>query len=519
MTIVTTAAPYRPDKGDQGPGAPYNGGAKFYQVYSGDTSQTHDLRISHIGYDRVHTTADRQRHLVPAAGAAARGGGRAASARSRRGSMARPPIAATASRWRPMRPEILRRCQEDGADAAILVPNCPVCHQTCSLVARHLEANGIPTVVMGCAKDIVEHAAVPRFLFSDFPLGNSAGRPHDVASQDRTLELALRVLEAAPGPRTTMQSPLRWSEDAAWKLDYLNLERIRARGAGAAAARVRRAEGGRADAARGEGSVRRPSAWPPRRRGAMTAFANVRVLDFTQVLAGPYGSYQLALLGADVIKVERREGEDMRRTPLSREWAERGMAPAWLAINGNKRSLTLDLQKPAAIEIVNRLVARRRRGDGEFPARRDGPPGHRLRGAARDQSEADLLHDLRLRQHRAVPQRGRLRRQDPGAVRHHVADRPQGDGADARRLRGVRRAVGHDRGLRRVLGAVSAHAYRRRASSSTCRCWRRASRSCPPRSPTSPSPATGRSSSATRRSAARSPPTCSAPRTAGCCSR
>ena len=87
-------------------------------------------------------------------------------------------------------------------------------------------------------------------------------------------------------------------------------------------------------------------------------FANVRVLDFTQVLAGPYGSYQLALLGADVIKVERREGEDMRRTPLSREWADRGMAPAWLAINGNKRSLTLDLQKPAAIEIVNRLAAR-----------------------------------------------------------------------------------------------------------------------------------------------------------------
>jgi crotonobetainyl-CoA:carnitine CoA-transferase CaiB-like acyl-CoA transferase len=86
-------------------------------------------------------------------------------------------------------------------------------------------------------------------------------------------------------------------------------------------------------------------------------FANVRVLDFTQVLAGPYGSYQLALLGADVIKVERREGEDMRRTPLSREWAEHGMAPSWLAINGNKRSLTLDLQKPAAIEIVNRLTA------------------------------------------------------------------------------------------------------------------------------------------------------------------
>ena len=57
VAIITTAAPYQPGKGDQGPGAAYNGGAKFYQVYSGDTAADHDLRISHIGYDRVHTTA------------------------------------------------------------------------------------------------------------------------------------------------------------------------------------------------------------------------------------------------------------------------------------------------------------------------------------------------------------------------------------------------------------------------------------------------------------------------------
>ena len=87
-------------------------------------------------------------------------------------------------------------------------------------------------------------------------------------------------------------------------------------------------------------------------------YAGVRILDFTQVLAGPYGSYQLALLGADVIKVERIEGEDMRRTPLSREWADRGMAPSWLAINGNKKSLTLDFRKPAAIEILRKLAAK-----------------------------------------------------------------------------------------------------------------------------------------------------------------
>jgi crotonobetainyl-CoA:carnitine CoA-transferase CaiB-like acyl-CoA transferase len=85
-------------------------------------------------------------------------------------------------------------------------------------------------------------------------------------------------------------------------------------------------------------------------------FEGVKILDFTQVLAGPYASYQLALLGADVIKVERRGGEDMRRTPLSREWADRGLAPGWQAINGNKRSLTLDLHKDEAITIVRQLA-------------------------------------------------------------------------------------------------------------------------------------------------------------------
>jgi hypothetical protein len=225
VTIVTTAAPYRPDKGDQGHGAAYNGGAKFYQVYSGDTSQQHDLRISHIGYDRVHTSAEdsgtwfplpqllrlRDAHRIGAVTQHFHG---APTNRSHRVTI------------ETDAPEILRRCREDDTDVAVLVPNCPVCHQTCSLVARHLEANGIATVLMGCAKDIVEHAAVPRFLFSDFPLGNSAGKPHDAASQAQTLELALRVLESAPGPCTTMESPLRWSEDASWKLDFLNLDRM-----------------------------------------------------------------------------------------------------------------------------------------------------------------------------------------------------------------------------------------------------------------------------------------------------
>ena len=101
-----------------------------------------------------------------------------------------------------------------------------MCHQTVSLIARYLEENGIPTVIMGCGKDIVEHVGAPRFLFSDFPLGNAAGKPNDVKSQAFTMELALKVLESAIGPRTTVQSPLLWSDDASWKLDFSNIEQM-----------------------------------------------------------------------------------------------------------------------------------------------------------------------------------------------------------------------------------------------------------------------------------------------------
>jgi len=225
ITIITTAAPYQADKGDQGPGAPYNAAAKFYSVYSGDTAKDHDLRISHIAIDRKHTTAEDPATYFPLTVLRQR------AASGRIGSTAPRFHGAPTNRSHGVTlevdcPEIVARCKEDGVDAAILVPNCPVCHQTLSLAARRLEENGISTVVMGCAKDIVEYVGVPRFLFSDFPLGNAAGRPKDSASQAFTLDLALHVLEAAAASRTTVQSPLTWSANTDWKLDYSNVERL-----------------------------------------------------------------------------------------------------------------------------------------------------------------------------------------------------------------------------------------------------------------------------------------------------
>lgn len=92
-----------------------------------------------------------------------------------------------------------------------------------SLTARHLEENGIPTVILGSARDIVEHCAVPRFVFVDFPLGNPVGRPWDVAMQRGNVELALDVLESARFPQTTVRSPSHWPDDE-WRASYLRVD-------------------------------------------------------------------------------------------------------------------------------------------------------------------------------------------------------------------------------------------------------------------------------------------------------
>lgn len=225
IALITTAAPYQPGKGDQGPGAPYNSAAKFFTVYSGDSALDHDLRISHIAIDRNHTSAaDSGTYFPLPAMHTAAAAGRIGSVAPRFHGL--PTNRSHRTTLNVDCPEVVARCKKDQVEAALLVPNCPICHQSVSLAARALETSDIPTVVLGCAKDIVEYVGVPRLLFSDFPLGNAAGKPHDPASQAFTVELAMRLLESAPGPRTTVQSPLRWSDNPDWKLDYSNLERL-----------------------------------------------------------------------------------------------------------------------------------------------------------------------------------------------------------------------------------------------------------------------------------------------------
>lgn len=120
LGLVTTAAPYRPDKGDQGPGAPYNSAAKFFKVYSGDSAADHDLRISHIGYDRKHTSAEDSNTWFPLP---------LLRQLAREGRFELAPRFHGAPTNRSHRTtlevdaaEILGRCRQDAIDAAILVP-------------------------------------------------------------------------------------------------------------------------------------------------------------------------------------------------------------------------------------------------------------------------------------------------------------------------------------------------------------------------------------------------------------
>ena len=122
VALITTAAPYQPGMGEQGPGAKYNAAAKFYTVYSDTTESVPDLRISHVGYDRVHTTAEDPRAWFPLAAL------QACVKTGRIGALTPRFHGAPTNRSQRVTmetdaPELLRRCREDAADVAVLVPS------------------------------------------------------------------------------------------------------------------------------------------------------------------------------------------------------------------------------------------------------------------------------------------------------------------------------------------------------------------------------------------------------------
>ena len=110
--------------------------------------------------------------------------------------------------------------------------------------------------------------------------------------------------------------------------------------------------------------------------------ARFKVIDLSRVRAGPTAVRQLADWGADVIKVESPEGD-------AGMGGERH-GPDFQNLHRNKRSMTLNLKAAEGVEILKRLVRRRRRAGGELSARCEVPSGHRLRDVAAGQSASGL---------------------------------------------------------------------------------------------------------------------------------
>lgn len=93
-----------------------------------------------------------------------------------------------------------------------------------SLVSRHLEAHGIPTVIIGSALDIVEHCGVARYLHSNFPLGNPCGLPDNKEMQLAIIKQALVMFENSTHSNTTERTPFQWNGDPNWQDDYSRVD-------------------------------------------------------------------------------------------------------------------------------------------------------------------------------------------------------------------------------------------------------------------------------------------------------
>ena len=92
-----------------------------------------------------------------------------------------------------------------------------MCHQTVSLIARHLEANGIPTLCLSSALDITKSAQAPRTLFVDYPLGHTAGKAFDQTDQMNIISAAFKAFDAIDHAGQIVHLPVHWSDDQSWR--------------------------------------------------------------------------------------------------------------------------------------------------------------------------------------------------------------------------------------------------------------------------------------------------------------
>lgn len=113
-------------------------------------------------------------------------------------------------------PALVDAMRDERVDAVLLVPFCPVCHQTMSLTARSLEGAGFSTVCLGSALDIAKSVDPPRMAFLDYPLGHTGGKPFDPDDQYGVVRAALGQLETMDRPGAVVALPNQW-DDGDWR--------------------------------------------------------------------------------------------------------------------------------------------------------------------------------------------------------------------------------------------------------------------------------------------------------------
>jgi D-proline reductase (dithiol) PrdB len=107
-------------------------------------------------------------------------------------------------------PALARRLHDEKVDALVMVPGCPLDHQTVGLVARVVEESGIPTVVVATGRDITAQVRPPRSVFVNFPMGNPFGKPFDKVQQRAILLDALGALESIKRGGEMIDLPYQW---------------------------------------------------------------------------------------------------------------------------------------------------------------------------------------------------------------------------------------------------------------------------------------------------------------------
>lgn len=125
-------------------------------------------------------------------------------------------------------PAIKQIYDSQGVDLVFIFPFCPACHRAATVVARALEARGLPTLSMSVLLEAAEEAKPPRTCFLDFPLGCPSGKPHGTGQQREILRTALKLAPEFDGKPWHIKSlPFLWSPDGsrAWEEEVGDLYR------------------------------------------------------------------------------------------------------------------------------------------------------------------------------------------------------------------------------------------------------------------------------------------------------